>query len=260
MERYKIPGNDLESIEQIMQKCFYPKPDDPSQERVERWELPPVELGANIAQSLTNLGMVNEAFPCYNEYQGGLILGALDSRIQSRIIALHKAIGSGCLLGSVFILTGDRTITLDREKRMLFCPEDGFTIRDDWTWDGKLTENETERFLFRYKQSPISLLFSEPTVIDVPKPKPDDPKSRPDTVATFKGFLAKNPPAGRYLVSTSQPDLHGQAMQIANTCDRDDLEFDYIGLAARSNQKTEYYMRALAGRIHQEYLTTQVPV
>lgn len=169
----------------------------------ERWEVDDSYAARKdeLMPMFNAIGLTQEKKPSQIHYDYLLLMGALYSRVKSR---LEYAISLSCLgihFRTIVILGSERSLNAQQEPGSLFY---GDTIPK--------TEFQMMQWLFEHTLLPNNI-YHLPTIwIDAPNKMDEHGKvQRATTVDTINLFLAQNPTPGSCLVISNQPHIEYQA-------------------------------------------------
>lgn len=182
----------LDSIIKETQASWLRKPGQ------ERWDIVEQnwEQRAAIFNVFKKIGLLDEVKPKHLQYDYTLLMGALLSRVQTRLQSLIDVWNDGVRFNYIIILSGARPL-IDEELQ-------AYQV----SFSGTLPTTETEMMKSVYEQTamPEEMRQIPLIIIDVPMLKNQDGTlRRPSTGDTVDLWLQSNPVPGSCLVVSNQP-------------------------------------------------------
>jgi hypothetical protein len=226
----------------------------------ERWEEQTnkfEELEPTIKPLLKELGFVDALTPCFKQYEGAIVHGALLSRIRLRLYYLVEQWNQGVRFSHLYFLGGERPLEAKQENRITLTQngDSPLKIREDWMEPEELPKTEYEMMQLVWDQSEIPEAMREQVkVYFINAPMKMDPINgkllRPTTNDTVEYWLKTHPPFGCYLAITNAPYINRQDLAVRVFSPRG-YDFDTIGLGASKNEKVAIFLDELARFIYQ---------
>jgi hypothetical protein len=216
----QIPGDDLSTIDEALQKRFFQK--GPDGQPLERWELKEVKTSCSRNQLMRHLaacGFLLSTDPESSSYTRAGWPGALASRAAARLLDLLKA-WDKCVWWQEIIAFGSyRPLQPDKENFENCCLALGIdpaarisiTNKDLWNKINPQTEIDMMNFLWQTAiYNYVSPALDRVPVVFVGTPmkppvKEGGPLVRPNTEDTINDWLRSNPTPGSMLVSSGAP-------------------------------------------------------
>lgn len=180
----------------------------------ERWDAPDKheDKRAQVLAILDQLGYLQEIHASKKRYNRAIILGALASRVRSRLAHFLKQWKAGVRFDEIVVLGGERPLHPKLESHQVLLDRNNkeLPIRADWTLQGELPETESGMIRMVFDQADLpEKLKKEVRIVFVETPmqqRPDGSLRRPntgDTIIHWKRTCAPTP--GSCLVISSQP-------------------------------------------------------
>lgn len=269
LRNVQVPGDDLPSIDAVLQARFFQKNPDGSPK--ERWELDKVHINCpleRIKEHLAACGFLNKTEPIgyyqgneyvhrYTRYDYAAWPGALVTRAVIRLNDLIDAWKSGVRWRQTIVFGGKRPLQSDKENLGACCKALGIKEENlleaahcNWQSINPQTELDMMKFVLGMQELPD--YFAEVIFVDAPMNPPvkeGGPPVRPTTEDTVLEWLRNNPKPGSVLLSSGAP--YGMAMDEAfwMLLEPHGFTVETFGHAA-PDLPTENLMREIAGTVN----------
>ncbi|MDP2641037.1 MAG: hypothetical protein Q8P39_00640 [Candidatus Yanofskybacteria bacterium] len=215
LQDVRVPGNDLQSIDNALQARFFQK--GPDGQPLERWELKEVEISCppeRFRYHLNLCGFGMKTTPSEQGYARAAWPGALLVRAVARLQDLMTAWDDGVRWQETIVFGGKRLLRPDRENlqeawALLEYP--GYDPLPQASFEelGIKTELDMMRWLWEQQAVDMPQEFGTTAVfVDAsmkPAIIPGGPSVRPTTEDTIREWLQGNPTPGSLLVSSGAP-------------------------------------------------------
>jgi hypothetical protein len=211
-------------------------------EGLERWDVEDNDKQLaerdTIMRMFQSLGLIDDIKPKYRDYDYVLMMGALESRVETRLDYAHFLYAQAEYnFDHLVMLSGARPLMADKEPSIKhLSPE-------------KQTEHGMMMYLLdRMKdKNPDDSFFSKPIQeIDTPMQVDVTGKSRrPNTKDTIDSWLATKPKPGRALVISNQPYCSYQH-SVARVLLPPEFDVETIGHHSNGQDPVKVYLDSLA--------------
>jgi len=225
----------------------------------ERWEVALLHEGnrEQILPLLKKIGSVDAIFPSQKNYQYGVVLGALVSRVRSRFAFLLDLWKKGIRFDEVVFLGGERPLhaTLESADLLLDPNNKELPFSEGWRLKEKLPETETEMMKMVFDQAELPEGFAENvnvTFVDAQmQQRADGTLRRPTTNDTVEKWLEQNPEPGSCLFVSNQP-YTGRQDSVARTYLPKRFSIETVGSQAYQDLPIVTFLDSLARWLYQE--------
>jgi len=267
LEAIKVPGDTLADIDAALQARFFPK--TAAGTNVERWQLPPVDVGGcsleDFQRHLATIEYWNATKPTMQRYIYGAVPGAAAVRVVGRMDDLITAWDQGVRWEETLLFGGERP--LDEKIDGLvkfqeaFAVFGGFDPADFSRLGDEFPKTEWGMMrlcwdvLHRMGRVPRDLFEIRTVFVNAPmKPgkTPDAPLQRPQTEDPLIEWLANDDPEpGSMLVSCGTPYATSMSIAFESVLGRVGFsEIDFFGHGTPETLGPEVIMREIAGAVH----------
>ncbi len=266
LEAIKVPGDTLADIDAALQARFFPK--TAAGTNVERWQLPPVDVGGcsleDFRHHLANIEYWKATKPPMQRYIYGAVPGAAAVRVVARMNDLITAWDQGVRWEETVLFGGERPLDEKIDglaKLQEAAPIAAFNESQYSRLGDELPK--TEYGLMRLcwdvfcevGRVPPDLSLTQTTFVNAPmKPgkTPDAPKQRPQTEDPLIEWLANDDPEpGSMLVSCGTPYATSMSIAFESVLGRVGFsEIDFFGHGTPETLGPEVIMREIAGAVH----------
>lgn len=234
---------------------------------VERWQMGDTyeELAPKIAPLFNKLGILTEVRPTKKEYDYGVILGALVSRVRQRLASALQTWKEGVRFKKLVFLVGARPLDPEKEsERDLYNATNKFLpIKAGWTRPEVAPTTETEMARMVFDQAALPEDFKDAVTvqfIDTPMQKlPNGEFRRPNTGDTVTQWLDdKDTTPGSVLAFSNQPYVDYQDA-VLRTLLPESFAVETVGAQGSGNEPVGVVLDNLARWLYQEqkYLQTR---
>ena len=224
----------------------------------ERWDLASDQIPTELMEIFDKCGCIGDVGPVACEYDYVLVMGALASRMRTRLgyaLELCKTIKCKKLV----LLTGQRprNVQLETEKDILGVglDHDQLVKKSDFKWDGILPQTESGIMQLLYEQADVSADFKQQVqvvLVDAPmKLNAAGDLVRPTTGDTVDLWLAQNPTPGRCLVISNNPYI-GYQDSVTRGLLPTSFKIETVGHQDGDDVKLAIYLDNMARWLYQE--------
>jgi hypothetical protein len=227
----------------------------------ERWDMQDmsVENLAGVNDQLRACGCIGEIKPALKQYDYVLVMGALASRMRTRIAYALQLWQSGVRFKKMIFLGGERprNTDLETEDQILgtnlnYNP---LVKKQNWQFDGELPKTEFEIMQILFDQAELPADFSqnvELVWVNAPmKLNNQGQLVRPTTGDTVNAWLELKPELGTCLVVTNNPYV-GYQDSVARTLLPANFKVETVGHKDADEFNLAVYLDNLARWLHQE--------
>ena len=227
--------------------------------RKERWEIPEQyeEKREEIISGLEQLNCVYKISAEKKQYRYAIVLGALASRVRSRLAFLIDQWNSGVRFDELIFLGGTRPLhtKLENKELLLDSHNKELPFKKDWKLEGPLPKTEYEMIKMIFDQSDLPDELKKNVVvtfIDTPmQKKSDGTLRRPNTEDTIGSWLSENPKPGTCLVISNQPYV-GYQDSVVRTLLPKDFYIETIGCEAYHDLPIVVHLDNITRWLYQE--------
>lgn len=148
-------------------------------------------------------------------YTGMLLLGALRSRIVSRLFYLTTVASrlTFNLDWKIYLLGGARPLDPEKESPFVLCTPAELPFLEGWIAPETLPTTEAEMMKLVWQQSRLPMHWRAEIVYAPMQPKPNGGTRPPNTADTVRVWLSDHqPPPGTYLALSNQPFVQYQEL------------------------------------------------
>jgi len=227
---------------------------------VERWQMGETykEQGPTLYPLFKRMGIMDDVNPTQKNYDYGVILGALVSRVRQRLASAVEAWNNGVRFTHLVFLVGARPLDPEKEsERDLFNVSNKYLpIKPGWKAPEVLPTTETEMARMVFDQADLPEEFRKAvtvTFIDTPMQKTaTGDLRRPNTGDTVNQWLAD--PAtkpGTVLAFSNQPYVDYQDA-VLRTLLPETFTVETVGAAGSGNEQVDVVLDNLARWLYQE--------
>ena len=178
----------------------------------ERWDMEQKyeEQKDEVLPLLGHLGVLTEVKPQRVEYDYALLLGALVTRVRTRLAVLADLWRQGVRFKQIVVLTGARPLQKDRESLAALCDvtNEQLPIQEGWQFVGTAPTTEAGMMKLIYEQAALPQGMRQVPVkyINTPmQPTDDGGERRPSTFDTIQCWQDTKPAPGSCLAISNQP-------------------------------------------------------
>lgn len=267
LEAIKVPADTLDGIDAALQERFFPK--TAAGTNVERWQLPPVDVGGcsleDFRRHLANIEYWKATKPPMQRYIYGAVPGAAAVRVVGRMDDLITAWDQGVRWEETVLFGGERPLDekIDGLPKLqeAFAPFGTFDVSQFSRLGDDLPKTEYGlmqlcwNVLSEIGRLPAALFETKTTFVNAPMKQgktPDAPKQRPQTEDPLVEWLANDDPEpGSMLVSCGTPYATSMSIAFESVLGRVGFsEIDFFGHGTPETLGPEVIMREIAGAVH----------
>ncbi len=230
----------LDWLKSVTQEKWLRKPGS------ERWDLVDNSDQQNRRKEMMGhfhaMGLIDELQPSSQHYDHVLILGALQSRIQTRIKHVEKIWKDGVRFEKIALLGGQRPIKPELEPIAEIIGTDATELdimKAVYVDQSKTWENNLQNTQYVAVDTPMQTNQQGQLV-------------RPTTIDTIKSWLNSKPTPGNVLVISNQPYVAYQHSVVRSVLP-ETFRVDSVGHAASEQEKISTILDSLARQIYADY-------
>lgn len=186
----------------------------------------------------------------YVRYAGAIVIGATLPAVRKRLAFLIRQHTD---INHIYMLGGARPLDPAKESNEALCTPGELLIKKYYWLPEQMPKTEAEMMVFVTLQSklPENWRFY---VTNAPlQPMPEGKTRHPNTTDTVKEMLKFKPPAGKYLVVSSQPFVARQTLNVQNAIPPEfGIEVVGVGYEAPATTPLKTYLDEAARLLYEE--------